>query len=598
VIAGFDHGVTNATGLLKAYIPRESIDPRTGEQTPLEVYICGEFYRYRSDDWQNNVDENVAEMKKMPDLERARWIKADPSIFYDAVATDKGAPTNIYATYKKNGMWPMTSYDGIRSDVTFVEWIMSDWWKGISGGRKPRLHIVCRNPSDRPQPGLHPFDCPNLLWEMKRAKRVQMTSRQLLTKNASEALVNKNNHLLDPCLIAGTLVTARRGQVPIEQVVAGEEVWTRAGWRKVERSWMTDPASTVYRVTFSNGVQVVATENHKFFTASGEFVRLDALKRGTVCVCENRISAGNQKSLNGWGLSSIDTPTHPGDQTDCISAEELLVCTASAGYLPTENRSLRTVISIISTTTSRITNLKTSKPRMAASTSESIKQTRGSKVLNGLSTSPASGERPRLGIVVQQERHGTVKTPVASFVRSATRYALTAATPFKTKTRAEETHFVRRNVAVVSEFQASHAKSSVPACSVEVLSPATTDQLQDTVPQLAWVSVVEVRKCHRVQPVYDLTVEGEHEFFANGILVHNCKQILGTLRNPTEVPREEIIGGLLQGLDPFTAGLRGRFLMSQEALEGKLGPDGKPRKKKSAPLIDLRKAPGVMQRPR
>ena len=45
---------------------------------------------------------------------------------------------------------------------------------------------------------MHPYDCPNLLWEMKRAKRVEMTSRQLLTKNASEALQNKNNHLIDP----------------------------------------------------------------------------------------------------------------------------------------------------------------------------------------------------------------------------------------------------------------------------------------------------------------------------------------------------------------------------------------------------------------
>lgn len=76
------------------------------------------------------------------------------------------------------------------------------------------------------------------------------------------------------------------------------------------------------------------------------------------------------------------------------------------------------------------------------------------------------------------------------------------------------------------------------------------------------------------------------------------KELTGTVRNPTEVPREEIISELLKGLDPFTTNLRGRFLMSKEALEGKLGPDGKPRKKKSPPLIDMRRAPGVLQRPR
>ena len=198
VVGAFDHGVTNATCLLKAYISRAKIDPVTGKNLPPEIYVCGEFYRYRTDDWNNNVDENVAEMRKMHDMDRARWITADPSIFYDSQASDKGAPTNIYQTYRKNNMFPMSSYEGVRSDATFVEWIMSDYWRGIANGRKPRLFIVCRNPSDRPQPGLHNYDCPNLIWEMKRAKRVQLTARQLLTRNASEALENKNNHAMDP----------------------------------------------------------------------------------------------------------------------------------------------------------------------------------------------------------------------------------------------------------------------------------------------------------------------------------------------------------------------------------------------------------------
>ena len=35
------------------------------------------------------------------------------------------------------------------------------------------------------------------------------------------------------------------------------------------------------------------------------------------------------------------------------------------------------------------------------------------------------------------------------------------------------------------------------------------------------MSVVSVTDAG-TSPVYDLTVEGEHEFFANGLLVHNC----------------------------------------------------------------------------
>jgi hypothetical protein len=40
--------------------------------------------------------------------------------------------------------------------------------------------------------------------------------------------------------------------------------------------------------------------------------------------------------------------------------------------------------------------------------------------------------------------------------------------------------------------------------------------------------------------VYNLTVDGEHEFFANGVLVHNCDAAadgFNELTRPTEVRR-------------------------------------------------------------
>ena len=36
--------------------------------------------------------------------------------------------------------------------------------------------------------------------------------------------------------------------------------------------------------------------------------------------------------------------------------------------------------------------------------------------------------------------------------------------------------------------------------------------------------------------MYDLTVEGEHEFFANGLLVHNCLRY-GVMQRPLKAPR-------------------------------------------------------------
>jgi hypothetical protein len=218
VVFGFDHGKTNATALERAYITRQEIDPVTGVTRPFDIYFCGEYYSMRRgpsprepNGWLNNIDENVIEMKKMPDLERARWIVGDMDIFKQKQAQAQGDYTAVYDEYKKAGMVPMRPYEGIRSDITFAEWLLSDYWRGIHRGMRPRLFIVCRNPSDRPQPGLHPWDSPNLVWEMKRAKRVEMTARQLMTRNPSDALVDKNNHARDAMkYLLGTVRSAAK----------------------------------------------------------------------------------------------------------------------------------------------------------------------------------------------------------------------------------------------------------------------------------------------------------------------------------------------------------------------------------------------------
>jgi len=256
VIGSFDHGVTNATCLLKGYVPRRRIDRVSGRALPPELYVAGEFYSYRREGWDNTVEQNTAVIMRggydlasnlvpqlekpvepMPDLDRARWIMADPSIFPDTVVQEKGKPTAIYRTYHKNGFYPMRAYGGNRSDVAFVEWILSDFWRGIANGMKPRLYIVCRNPSDRPQPGLHPYDCPNLVWEMRRAKRVQLTARQLLTRNPSESLQDKNNHALD-CLKEMTGTLRNPTDVPFEEELQ----------EKLEQ--VTDPTTKVLRTRY------------------------------------------------------------------------------------------------------------------------------------------------------------------------------------------------------------------------------------------------------------------------------------------------------------------------------------------------------------
>lgn len=47
------------------------------------------------------------------------------------------------------------------------------------------------------------------------------------------------------------------------------------------------------------------------------------------------------------------------------------------------------------------------------------------------------------------------------------------------------------------------------------------------------------------QPVYNLEVEGEHEFFANGVLVHNCVWAITDLKlwAPPPTPMRTYVPG-------------------------------------------------------
>lgn len=83
---------------------------------------------------------------------------------------------------------------------------------------------------------------------------------------------------LEHCLVAETLITTRRGAVPIVDVVAGDYVLTRSGWRQVLKSWRTGQGQPVYRVSFSDGRHIVATSKHPVFVDGRGFVTVDALR--------------------------------------------------------------------------------------------------------------------------------------------------------------------------------------------------------------------------------------------------------------------------------------------------------------------------------
>ena len=69
-------------------------------------------------------------------------------------------------------------------------------WRNLDH-REPTLKIVCPHDYSRRRFGLFPDGCPNLLWELMRTRRERLSASQLMRKNPTEAIVDKDNHLRD-----------------------------------------------------------------------------------------------------------------------------------------------------------------------------------------------------------------------------------------------------------------------------------------------------------------------------------------------------------------------------------------------------------------
>jgi hypothetical protein len=140
----------------------------------------------------------------LQDVFRLDSCYADPSIFPQNMEQGAARPgeaqaraKSIAELYGEQGLEIFSKFHGDRSDVSFAARLLMHW--ADLDQREPTVRIVCRTTSERPQPGLHQWDCPNLLWELMRIRRVKLTAQQLLSRNLSEAIVDKDNHAMDAC---------------------------------------------------------------------------------------------------------------------------------------------------------------------------------------------------------------------------------------------------------------------------------------------------------------------------------------------------------------------------------------------------------------
>ena len=117
------------------------------------------------------------------------------------------------------------------------------------------------------------------------------------------------DHAADACFPADTKVVARRGDVPISLLGVWDEVWTRQGWKKVDAVFRVGVRPTV-KITLQNGIQLRGTPDHKVWVEGYGFVPLSYIRYGDMmrtCIPTSSDSTREKHGSRDSGLSPQGT---------------------------------------------------------------------------------------------------------------------------------------------------------------------------------------------------------------------------------------------------------------------------------------------------
>lgn len=296
------------------------------------------------------------------------------------------------------------------------------------------------------------------------------------------------------CIASWVEVETDRGPVPIRDIRPGDRVLTRKGYRRVLAAWKVRDNAPVFRIEMSNGAVVVATADHRVWTTNRGWIPLS-----TADASDTLITCPSHMLSSSSGYATTGTRTLLARLIGVISSVREGRCTGLFGSITTAGRFRPATRFTIATETPSTTASTISSWSRWESTGVS-RPRRGSPATTGAHIA-VDGSRPSECRVLHAD----------SVAGSASRPAVGR----RAKTWASSC--VRGAARLVAPGR-SEPRNTARTVALRPLTGATPAGTAD---------------------VYDLTVEGEHEFFAGGVLVHNCSGFLQYLwgKQGIQIPR-------------------------------------------------------------
>jgi hypothetical protein len=336
-------------------------------------------------------------------------------------------------------------------------------------------------------------------------------------KNSEEPADGNDDHAVDSCVVAGTVVTTPDGQKPIEELCYGEQVlstdgryWTCLGGR------LTRKQADVVRLIFDGG-EIVATPDHRVLCTDGQWRRIDQLD--TSCYV-----------FSPWDQSALAEPSRNLREFGTIYAANTSSETelGSIERYGSEKMAAPSRTGIMSTTwmrTGLTTRLTTSFCCWAPSIAESIRRSETLKSCGNW-----------LRSVGNTLRRGTEVLKVALGTRSTQRSPFS--NPFQLCLASAE--FAGTNLWIALGREGSGAPEPVHRSTAGKSEPTRSSEYALPAGSNSWPSgssvsppvhgvaakVIAIETVGKAD-VYCTSVPGMGAFVANGIVVSNCFYSMG-----------------------------------------------------------------------
>ena len=374
----------------------------------------------------------------------------------------------------------------------------------------------------------------------KRSYNLQREFRNYVwAKDKDGNYINEPEDHDNHCFVGETMIETLSGRKRIDSIKVGEYVLTSDGYRKVSKFFDNGYKKILYiRLIFSNFiVDIKATPEHKFKTKNGwkqlkDLTETDVLYtckslmgKNIVYTTENDISLVERKDFTEKcgntsmeiyqkdTMSTTKTKTHGIMKLATLS---LLRCTPICGFMRKNKMRMKKYLHNVERTWLKQVNMPP----------------------GGMAQKKAGN-----GIVSTLKNNLQTQSQRSSSVNGAERRFL--------QCRMELTDSVQTSARLHTDItQELTTKCGNANGAVENLLQTNTVE-HGTVAKVAAESILQASEIKKIEiiseniaSVYDLEVEDMHEFFANGVLVHNCidaaryyvlGELLGRIMKPKDV---------------------------------------------------------------